>query len=50
MNAAGYDYATFGNHEFDYGMDQLLDTIVPAAKYQYLTATLPDWTAPPSTV
>lgn len=34
MNAAGYDYATFGNHEFDYGMDQLLDTIVPAAKYQ----------------
>lgn len=32
MNAAGYDYATFGNHEFDYGMDQLLDTIVPAAK------------------
>lgn len=37
MNAAGYDYATFGNHEFDYGMDQLLDTIVPAAKYQYLT-------------
>ena len=37
MNAAGYDYATFGNHEFDYGMDQLLDTIVPAAKYQYLS-------------
>ena len=20
MNAVGYDYATFGNHEFDYGM------------------------------
>lgn len=23
MNAAGYDIATFGNHEFDYGMSQL---------------------------
>lgn len=24
MNAAGYDIATLGNHEFDYGCDQLL--------------------------
>ena len=23
MNAAGYDYAILGNHEFDYGMEQL---------------------------
>ena len=23
MNAVGYDYAILGNHEFDYGMDQL---------------------------
>ena len=24
MNQVGYDYATFGNHEFDYGMDVAL--------------------------
>ena len=23
MNETGYDYVTFGNHEFDYGMDEL---------------------------
>lgn len=27
MNAAGYDLATFGNHEFDYGMDGCLQAI-----------------------
>ena len=24
MNSAGYDLATLGNHEFDYGMDRIL--------------------------
>ena len=27
MNEMGYDYATFGNHEFDYGMDRLKELI-----------------------
>ncbi|MBP5446955.1 MAG: bifunctional metallophosphatase/5'-nucleotidase [Treponema sp.] len=31
MNAAGYDLAVFGNHEFDYGMDRTLDVIKEAA-------------------
>lgn len=36
MNAAGYDAATFGNHEFDYGMDGCLQT-VERAQYAYLS-------------
>lgn len=31
MNAAGYDAATLGNHEFDYGMDGCLNAIAQAA-------------------
>ena len=27
MNQVGYDYATFGNHEFDYGMDVALSLL-----------------------
>jgi 2',3'-cyclic-nucleotide 2'-phosphodiesterase (5'-nucleotidase family) len=27
MNTVGYDYATLGNHEFDYGTDTLLDNL-----------------------
>ncbi|MCM1266564.1 MAG: bifunctional metallophosphatase/5'-nucleotidase [Bacteroidales bacterium] len=27
MNRTGYDYAVLGNHEFDYGMDQLAELI-----------------------
>ncbi len=30
MNAAGYDVATLGNHEFDYGMEGALTTIANA--------------------
>ncbi len=34
MNDVGYDYAVLGNHEFDYGMEQLGDLIEMAdAKY-----------------
>ena len=36
MNAAGYDAATPGNHEFDYGMDGFED-IVSWAEYPYLS-------------
>ena len=30
MNAAGYDYATLGNHEFDYGYPQLKENLSKA--------------------
>ena len=30
MNAAGYDYATLGNHEFDYGWPQLQENLSKA--------------------
>lgn len=36
MNATGYDIATFGNHEFDYGMDQLAK-LVDMANAQYIS-------------
>ena len=35
MNAAGYDAATLGNHEFDYGMDGCKQ-IIEWAEYPYL--------------
>ena len=37
MNAAGYDVATLGNHEFDYGYAQLVENM-KAAKFQVLCA------------
>lgn len=37
MNAAGYDVATIGNHEFDYGYAQLAENM-KAAKFQVLCA------------
>ena len=36
MNAAGYDLATMGNHEFDYGMDRN-QAVVAAAEYPYVS-------------
>ncbi len=36
MNAAGYDLATLGNHEFDYGMNGCMATIA-AADYPYIS-------------
>ena len=35
MNDVGYDVATIGNHEFDYGMDQFKKN-VSLAKFQYV--------------
>ena len=35
MNAAGYDVATFGNHEFDYGFANL-QTIFKDAKFKVI--------------
>ncbi|MBE6951476.1 MAG: hypothetical protein E7451_09105 [Ruminococcaceae bacterium] len=36
MNAAGYDVATLGNHEFDYGMERALE-LVEKAEYDYIS-------------
>lgn len=36
MNETGYDVATLGNHEFDYGMNGCMQTI-KSAKYKYLS-------------
>ena len=38
MNAAGYDLATLGNHEFDYGMDGTMN-IISWAEYPYISST-----------
>jgi len=37
MNAAGYDAATLGNHEFDYGMDGRIKVTDEWAKFPYLS-------------
>lgn len=36
MNAAGYDAATLGNHEFDYGMEGTMN-VIGWAEYPYLS-------------
>lgn len=42
MNYVGYDIAVPGNHEFDYGMDQFMNKIVPAFKGTYLSCNFVD--------
>ena len=37
MNHAGYDLATLGNHEFDYGMDGRIKVTDQWAEYPYLS-------------
>ena len=37
MNAAGYDLATLGNHEFDFGYEQLMENLKDAS-FQVITA------------
>lgn len=41
MNAAGYDIATLGNHEFDYGYDQLRSNLAQA-KFKTICADVTD--------
>ena len=36
MNAAGYDLATLGNHEFDYGMDGAMN-VINWAQFPYIS-------------
>ncbi len=42
MNSAGYDLATIGNHEFDYGMDRILSIIRDEAEYPYVCCNFKD--------
>ncbi|MFC4100873.1 bifunctional 2',3'-cyclic-nucleotide 2'-phosphodiesterase/3'-nucleotidase [Paenibacillus xanthanilyticus] len=39
MNLMGYDIATFGNHEFNYGLDYL-DEAIDDAKFPYVNANV----------
>ncbi|MBQ7567716.1 bifunctional metallophosphatase/5'-nucleotidase [bacterium] len=39
MNAVGYDFCILGNHEFDYGMDQLVK-LIKQSKAKYLGCNL----------
>lgn len=39
MNAMGYDAATFGNHEFNYGLEYL-DQVVAGASFPYVNANI----------
>ena len=41
MNAIGYDVATIGNHEFDYGMDQFM-ALREKAEFPYISANFCD--------
>ena len=38
MNSVGYDYAAPGNHEFDYGVDRLLELAQDKAQYKYISS------------
>lgn len=41
MDQVGYDYAVFGNHEFDYGMDRAL-ALLTESQAQYLSCNFTD--------
>lgn len=42
MNAAGYDLAVPGNHEFDYGVDRLME-LAAGAEFPYLSCNFTAW-------
>ena len=42
MNSAGYDLATLGNHEFDYGMDRILTIVEEEADFPYVSCNFKD--------
>ena len=42
MNSAGYDLATLGNHEFDYGMDRIMEIINEEANFPYVSCNFKD--------
>lgn len=42
MNEAGYDLCTFGNHEFDFGMERILELTEKRSKAQYVSCNFLD--------
>lgn len=42
MNSAGYDLATLGNHEFDYGMDRIMTIVNEEADFPYVSCNFKD--------
>ena len=42
MNQVGYDYAIPGNHEFDFGMDNFLNSLNKNAQFTYLSSNFLD--------
>ena len=42
LNVMGLDTSSFGNHEFDQGVDDVVDRIEPLADWDYLAANLYD--------
>lgn len=40
LNEAGLDVSSVGNHEFDQGYADLIDRVVPAANWKYLSANV----------
>ena len=42
MNSAGYDLATLGNHEFDYGMDRIMEIVNEEANFPYVSCNFKD--------
>ncbi|MDP9797622.1 5'-nucleotidase [Catenuloplanes nepalensis] len=40
LNAGGLDVSAVGNHEFDKGMDDLLNRVIPRSRFDYLGANV----------
>ncbi len=47
MNVSGYDYAVYGNHEFDYGMSRIQE-LTDKAKFKYLSCNFMDIKSDPA--
>ena len=47
MNASGYDYAVYGNHEFDYGMSRIQE-LTAEASFKYLSCNFMDIKSDPA--
>ena len=48
MNEIGYDYAVYGNHEFDYGMSRIQELTAAAKKFRYLSCNFMDIKSDPA--
>ena len=48
MNEIGYDYAVYGNHEFDYGMSRIQELTAAEKKFKYLSCNFMDIKSDPA--